>query len=73
MLEKHSLINELLKKSLNPLLRYVQLDDTLNMEFEYLSDGTKKIIDIPKKYLDEYDFIKNNCFLAKLKALNLHL
>ena len=29
---KDSFINELLKKSLNPLLRYVQLDDTLNME-----------------------------------------
>lgn len=45
-------------------------NDTLKMEFEYLSDGTKKIIDIPKKYLDEYDFIKNNCFLAKLNQLH---
>ncbi|RZV13681.1 hypothetical protein D3M61_07300 [Aliarcobacter butzleri] len=44
-------------------------NDNLKMEFEYLSDGTKKIIDIPKKYLDEYDFIKNNCFLAKLNEL----
>lgn len=45
-------------------------NDTLKMEFEYLSNGTKKIIDIPKKYLDEYDFIKNNCFLAKLNQLH---
>lgn len=45
-------------------------NDTLKMEFEYLSDGTKKIIDIPKKYLDQYDFIKNNCFLAKLNQLH---
>ncbi len=29
---KDSFIDELLNKSLNPLLRYVQLDDTLNME-----------------------------------------
>lgn len=45
-------------------------NDTLKMEFKYLSDGTKKIIDIPKKYLDEYDSIKNNCFLAKLNQLH---
>ncbi|UXC28600.1 hypothetical protein N3114_11155 [Aliarcobacter butzleri] len=45
-------------------------NDTSKIEFEYLSDGTKKIIDIPNKYLDEYDFIKNNCFLAKLNQLH---
>ena len=35
---KDSFINELLKKSLNPLLRYVQLDDTLNMVASLMED-----------------------------------
>lgn len=45
-------------------------NDTLKINFEYLSDGTKKTIDIPKRYLDEYDFIKSDCFLAKLNQLH---